>query len=145
LYVQQKVVLDINIGNDGKVTDKLSITYNNPQKYDAWLNQRNRDYLRIYVPKGAKLLSNKGSDNKVTTIEDELGKTVFEAFLEIRPQNSRTIEFEYELPQAFSGNEYNLLIQKQPGKSAFEYEIKVNGRTKERFELDTDKELKIAI
>lgn len=145
LYVEQKVVLDINIGNDGKVTDKLSITYNNPQKYDAWLNQRNRDYLRIYVPKGSKLLSNKGSDVKVTTIEDELGKTVFEAFLEIRPQNSRTIEFEYELPQTFTGNEYNLLIQKQPGKPAFEYEIKVNGRTKERFELITDKDLKFAI
>ena len=145
LYVEQKVVLDINIGNDGKVTDKLSITYNNPQKYDAWLNQRNRDYLRIYAPKGSKLLSNKGSDVKVTTIEDELGKTVFESFLEIRPQNSRTIEFEYELPTTFSGNEYNLLIQKQGGKKPFEYEVKVNGRTKEKFLLDADKEIKISI
>jgi hypothetical protein len=138
-------VLDINIGNDGKVTDKLSITYNNPQKYDAWLNQRNRDYLRIYVPKGSKLLSSKGSDVKVTTIEDDLGKTVFESFLEIRPQNSRTIEFEYELPTTFSGNEYNLLIQKQGGKKPFEYEVKVNGRTKEKFLLDADKEFKISI
>lgn len=145
LYVEQKVLLDINKADDGKVTNKLSITYNNPQKYDAWLNQRNRDYLRIYVPKGAKLLSNKGSDVKVTTIEEELGKTVFEAFLEIRPQNSRTIEFEYELPTTFSGNEYNLLIQKQGGKKPFEYEVKVNGKTKEKFLLDADKELKLSL
>jgi hypothetical protein len=145
LYVEQKVELNITTDNSGKVTDKLSITYNNPQKYDAWLNQRNRDYLRIYVPKGSKLISNKGSDVKVTTIEDELGKTVFEAFLEIRPQNSRTIEFEYELPTNFSGNEYNLLIQKQGGKKPFEYEVKVNGRTKEKFLLDADKELKLSL
>lgn len=145
LYVEQKVELNITTDNSGKVTDKLSITYNNPQKYDAWLNQRNRDYLRIYVPKGSKLISNKGSDVKVTTIEDELGKTVFEAFLEIRPQNSRTIEFEYELPTNFSGNEYNLLIQKQGGKKPFEYEVKVNGRTKEKLLLDADKELKLTL
>ncbi len=144
LYVEQKIMLDITTDNAGKVTNKLAITYNNPQKYDAWLNQRNRDYLRIYVPKGSKLLSNKGSDVKVATFE-ELDKTVLEAFLEIRPQNSRTIEFEYELPNAFSGGEYNLLIQRQPGKEAFEYEIKVNGRTKEKFLLDTDRELKIQL
>ena len=143
LYVEEKVELDTTI-KDGKVTHKLVIDYSNPRKYDSWLNQRNRDYLRIYVPKGAKLISSKGSDVKVETKED-LGRTYFEAFVEVRPENSRKIEFEYELPNKLQGNEYNLLIQKQPGSKDFEYTVKVNGKQKEKFNLETDKDLKISI
>jgi hypothetical protein len=144
LYVQQNVKLDINIDSSGKVTHKADINYNNPQVYDRWLNGINRTYVRLYVPKGSKLISSKGSENAVTTIED-LDKTVFEAFIQVRPANSRQLIFEYELPQPFSGKEYDLLIQKQPGTKDFQYEIKVNGNTKEKFELNTDKELKIAL
>lgn len=143
LYVQHNVNLDINI-KDGKVTHKLDINYNNPQVYDRWLNGINRTYVRIYAPKGAKLISSKGSEVPVTTIED-LDKTVFEAFIQIRPANSRELIFEYELPQPFTGKEYDFLIQKQPGTKDFPYEIKVNGSTKEKFELNTDKELKIQL
>lgn len=145
MYVEQKVLLDINTGDSGKITNKLTITYNNPQKYDSWLNQRNRDYVRIYAPKGAKLINSKGSDIKVTTIEEELGKTVFEAFIEIRPQNSRDLYFEYELPSPFTEKEYPLLIQKQGGKKDFDYEIKVNGKSKEKFKLEADREFKLQL
>lgn len=145
LYVQQKVGLDVNIDRNGKVTNKLSIEYSNPQAYSTWLNNRNRDYVRIYVPKGARLINSKGSDVKVTTIEEELGKTVFEAFIEIRPQNSRVLSFEYELPNKFEGKEYNLLVQKQGGKPGFEYEVKINGKKKADFKLNTDKELKLSL
>jgi hypothetical protein len=145
LYVEEEVTLEIDTKNVDKVKSKLSIKYNNPAKYKAWLNQRNRDYLRIYVPKGSKLTNSKGSDVAVTTIEDELGKTVFEAFLEIRPENSRTITFEYELPKGASGKEYPILIQKQPGTKDHKYTIKVNGKTKEEFKLSSDKKLNLSI
>lgn len=145
LYVEQSVLLDIKTDSSGKVTNKLTIDYKNPQKYDSWLNQRNRDYVRIYVPKGSKLVSSKGSDVKVTTIDEELGKTVFEAFIEVRPQNSRTLEFEYTLPNNISGKDYPILVQKQPGKRAFDYEIKINGKSKQKFTLDADKDLKLQI
>lgn len=144
LYVQQSVKLDINIDNAGKVTHKADINYNNPQVYDRWLNGINRTYVRLYAPKGSKLISSKGSESAVTTIED-LDKTVFEAFIQVRPANSRQLIFEYELPQPFTGKEYDLVIQKQPGTKDFEYEIKVNGNTKEKFNLDTDKQLRIGI
>ena len=144
LYVQQSVKLDINIDDSGKVTHKADINYNNPQVYDRWLNGINRTYVRLYAPKGSKLISSKGSEVAVTTTED-LDKTVFEAFIQVRPANSRQLIFEYELPQPFSGSEYDLLIQKQPGTKDFEYEIKVNGTTKEKFNLDTDKNLKISL
>lgn len=141
LYVTYDAVLEINDS-----IHKLTLNYKNPQAYNTWLNGINRDYLRIYVPKGSRLISSKGSQEEVTTIEDELGKTVFEAFFQVRPQNSVSLEFEYEVPQNFSkSKEYPILIQKQPGSKNFSYEIKVNGKTKEKFELDSDKELKLLI
>lgn len=145
LYVEQEAILDINIGKDGKVTNKLVVTYKNPQPYNSWLNGINRDYVRIYVPKGSKLKSSKGSEVKVTTIEEELGKTVFESFIQVRPQNSTNLSFEYELPEKFTGKEYPVMIQKQGGKKDFKYTIKVNGKVKEQFNLDTDKEFNIKI
>lgn len=139
LYVEEEVSLDID-GKSGK--HKLKLDYKNPQKYDSWLNQRNRDYVRIYVPKGSKLISSKGSDVAVTTIDEELGKTVFEAFIEVRPQNSRQLTFEYETPKIDEKNgKYPLLIQKQPGTKNHKYEVKVNGK-KQEFRLEMDKELR---
>ena len=142
IYVDQTVTQEINIKN-GKVTKKIAIEYKNPQPFNTWLNGINRDYVRFYVPNGSKLLSSKGSEVPVTTIED-LGKTVFEAFIQVRPQNSRKLEVEYELPYNPDGK-YNLLIQKQPGAKDFHYIIKINGSQKADFKLDTDKEFKFGI
>lgn len=76
---------------------------------------------------------------------DELGKTVFDGFLQIRPQNSAKLIIEYDLPFGASGNQYPLLIQKQGGTRPFSYEVKVNGKTKEKFGLDADKQLNLSI
>ncbi len=137
LYIDQVVSQEINISG-GKVTKKVTIEYKNPQAFNTWLNGINRDYVRFYVPKGSKLISSKGSEVEVTTIED-LGKTVFEAFIQVRPQNSRKLELEYEIPYQPSG-QYKLLIQKQPGAKDFRYIIKINGSQKADLKLDTDKE-----
>lgn len=145
LYVEADAKLDINIDSSGKVRHKLELNYKNPQVYNSWLNGINRTYVRVYVPKGSKLISSKGSAVNVTTIDDDLGKTVFEGFIQVRPASSQQLVFEYELPDNFSGKDYDLLIQKQPGTKNFEYAINVNGSTKEKFKLDTDKDLNIKI
>lgn len=140
LYVTQDVSLEI----DSKTQKhKLTIDYKNPDIYSTWLNGINRDYVRVYVPQGAKLTSSKGSDVAVTTIEKELNKTVFEAFIQVRPQNSRQLIFEYDLTEKFLENPYPLYIQKQPGTKDFDYEIKIDGKTKTHFKLATDTELKL--
>lgn len=142
LYVDQTVTQDIS-KNGNSIKKKITIEYKNPQPFNIWLNGINRDYVRVYVPKGSKLLSSKGSDNPVTTIED-LGKTVFEAFVQVRPQNSRKLELEYEVPYKPEGD-YKILIQKQPGAKDFRYIIKSSGVTKEDLRLDADKEFKFRI
>ncbi len=145
LYVTQKVELNLNVSNQSR--NQLTIEYSNPQKYDRWLNGINRDYVRIYVPKGAKLISSKGSEVNVTTKEDEvLNKTYFEAFIQVRPQNSTRLEFEWELPENYGQDgQYPILIQRQPGAKDFEYTVKIDGKLKEKFNLNSDKELKLEI
>lgn len=141
LYVEYEANLEIDTKDISKAKHKLTINYKNPQPYNTWLNGINRDYVRIYVPKGSKLTSSKGSDVKVTTIEEELGKTVFEAFIQIRPQNSRQLVIEYETFNPKSAGGYPLLIQKQPGTRDFKYEVKINGSKKAEFKLSEDKDL----
>jgi len=146
LYVEEKVTLDIKAGNDGATTNKVTIEYKNPQPFNTWLNGILRDYVRIYVPRGAKLVSSKGSDDPVTTQVDEgLNKTYFEAFVQVRPQNSRTLQVEYTLPDNVAGKNYPLLIQKQPGAKDFKYTVKINGSTKAQFDLSSDKNLDLPL
>lgn len=139
LYVEQTVTQEISKQNDGTYKKKITIEYGNDQPFGIWLNGINRDYVRFYVPKGSELINSKGSEVKVTTIED-LGKTVFEAFVQIRPQNSRKLEIEYTIPYKPQG-QYKLLIQKQSGAKDFQYKVKFNGATKADFKLDQDREL----
>lgn len=139
LYVEQQVIQEISI-KGGEVKKKITVEYKNPQPFGVWLNGINRDYVRFYVPRGSKLISSKGSEDPVSTIED-LGKTVFEAFIQVRPQNTRKLEVEYEIPYQPKG-EYNLMVQKQPGAKDFTYKIKINGSQKADFKLDTDREFK---
>ncbi len=143
LYVDQIVTQEIKTGQDGKTVKKLTIEYKNPQPFNIWLNGINRDYVRIYVPKGSKLITSKGSNQKVNTTE-ELNKTVFDAFITVNPQNSRVLSFEYEIPYNPS-NEYKLLIQKQPGAKDFLYKVNINGKRQPEFDLDRDIELDFKI
>lgn len=145
LYVQEKVTYDINIDSSGNAKNKVTIEYKNPQKFNTWLNGILRDYVRLYVPQGSKLLSSKGSDDPVKASDDvELNKTYLEAFLTVRPENSRTLTLEYSLPNKITGKNYPLLIQKQPGAKDHHYIIKINGNKKAEFDLTADKELNLS-
>lgn len=145
LYVEEKVTYDIKVDSSGNVSNKVTIDYKNPQPFNTWLNGILRDYVRIYTPKGSQLVSNKGSDDPVNTLQDEeLNKTYFEAFVQVRPQNSRTLSFEYTLPNKVQGKSYPLLIQKQPGAKDHHYVVKINGSTKAEFDLTSDKQLNLS-
>ncbi len=82
LFVQQSVRVDLNINNSGEVSQILAISYKNPEPHSdcnlesggLCLNATLRNFQRVYVPKGTKLSSSKGSQVKVETKED-LGKT----------------------------------------------------------------------
>jgi hypothetical protein len=144
LYVTEEAELQTEVADSGSVKHTLNLTYKNPQPHDNWLNADLRDFLRIYVPKGAKLLDAQGSEIEALTY-DELDKTVFEAFFTLRPMGVAKLSFTYELPSELTfGDKYKLLIQKQGGAKNNAYTVTVNGQAKE-FELDGDRELEFNI
>lgn len=115
------------------------------------------DYVRVYVPRGSRLLGVEGSDH-APEIGEEQGKTVFSAFLVLAPGATRTLIFRYELPfspllrgegsgvgpisslpilsgrgvggegQPPSVRSYRLLFQKQPGTPNVPVEVQLTGR-----------------
>ena len=135
---------------DGSVVKTVTIHYKNPheasdcnlERGGLCLNAEYRDWIRIYVPKGSELISSQGATGKLTSSED-LGKTVFEGLMTVRPQGVGTLVVTYKLPANLTKTPLPLLIQKQPGTPGFTYNIMVNGRTRETFKLDTDTETKI--
>ena len=88
------------------------------------------DYVRVYVPRGSRLLRVVGSDSQ-PEISEEVGKTVFAAFFAVAPGESRELRFDYELPSEVVGGahspRYRLLVQKQPGSSDSLMQISVSG------------------
>lgn len=149
MFVTQKVKVETNIKGDGTVEKTVTIDYQNKYPHSdcnlerggLCMNATLRDWLRIYVPKGAKLTSFQGSE-KATKTYDDLGKTVFEGFLNINPEGSSKVVVKYELAQKIKENEYKILIQKQAGTYNNAYEVLLNGSTLKKFELLKDIEIK---
>jgi len=151
-FIRQTVEQKIEVGGNGRIVKTVTIEYKNPsppsncnlEAGQLCLNAPYRNWFRIYVPKGAKLLESSGSEAEVKTYED-LDKTVFEGFFgdkyPLRPQGSAKLVFKYELPIVLKG-EYKLLIQKQPGTDEPLYSVILGGQ-KEEFGLKTDKEIKL--
>jgi len=145
MYITRQVEQEIEMGN-GTVTKTVSISYHNPRKGSncnleagqLCLNGVYRDYVRLLVPKGSKLLSVVGSEVKEQVSED-LDKTVFEAFFTMRPESQSKIVFKYELPP-LDLSTYKLLIQKQPGLPIVKHTITLNGNQIE-VDVNEDKEL----
>lgn len=151
MYIQQSVRMDYNTGKDGVITKTVTITDRNPQAYSdcnlerggLCLNATLRDFQRVYLPEGSTLTSTKGSEVKVET-RKELGKTMFESFFRVNPLGKSEISYTYTLPfKLKSGSPLPLFIQKQPGVEKVAFEIYVNGRKQDAFDLRSDKELNI--
>jgi len=101
---------------------KVKLYYENTGQF-TWKTTRYRTYNRIYVPLGSELISYR-FDNELVDLEnidnfEELGKQTFGHFFIVEPKESKTAEIVYKLPEIVEnqlrGNQYNLIIQKQPG------------------------------
>ena len=144
LYIQQKIEQDINIDKGGKVTKKVTVTIKNPKQFDGWLNSTYYDWMRFLVPAGSELISSESYSSVSKT--DELGKKVFTTYTFAKPLGENRVSVTYTLPfKVKKGEEYKLLIQKQPGTIGSEVIIRLNGKQIEKFHLTVDKEIKFKI
>jgi hypothetical protein len=142
LYAYENVTQDIEVSGDGTVVKTVTITYQNPEKHDGWLNSVLPTWVRVYVPKGSELIASEGLEATTDPYED-LEKTVYSGYFELRPEGVSKVTFKYKLPFKIS-KEYKLLIQKQPGTDAFLYTINL-GKHMEEFKLNVDREIKIEL
>lgn len=157
LYVKHEVNSETTIAGDGSVERKLIITYRNPKPHSncnmedggglgrggLCINATLRNWVRVYVPEGSTLVEFKGSEMKTQTY-DELGKTVFEGFLGVKPEGKAEVTVTYKLPFKVANEEdYKLLIQKQPGTDAHTYSVSVNGGLISNTPLLTDQVIRV--
>ncbi len=155
MFIERSVKQEIEIGGDGTVTKMITIDYRNPappsncnlEAGELCLNGLYRDWVRLYVPEGSELIEATGAEIEAKVYED-LGKTVFETFYgdqaPLRPEGKKQLTFKYKLPfKLEKGEDYQLLIQKQPGTYNPEYEI-ILGNQQEIFELTTDRNLQFS-
>ncbi len=151
LFTTEDVTQNYKKESDGTITKTITINYKNPfspsdcnlERGKLCLNAVLRNWIRIYVPKGSKMLDSQGSEVKMITY-DELGKTVFEGFLTVRPKGIAKFTISYTLPFKLANNSpLPALYQKQGGTPGFDYTVLVNGSKKEKFQLLTDKTLKL--
>lgn len=149
MFVKNTVKLEINVAGDGSVTKKITISFKNPapasncnlEAGQLCLNGILRNWIRIYTPVGSTLVEFKGSEKETVSYE-ELGKTVFEGFMTVKPQGAAEVEVSYKLPfRVKKGEVYKMLIQKQAGTEKSEYSVFYNGKQIEKSLLLTDKEI----
>lgn len=148
IFLSEAVTNNYSVASDGTITKKVTITYKDPfpasdcslKDGGLCLNAEYKDWLRVYVPKGSKLVSDSGSQKTLVTY-NSLGKTVFEGFVTVQPAGGfSTFSVTYTLPfKAPANNQLPLMIQKQPGATNNPYTITVNGNTVDQFTLKTDK------
>lgn len=155
MFVSEKLVKDTTVNSDGTITTKLTIDYKNPypgsdcglESGGLCLNAPLRNWVRVYVPQGSKIVESRGSqspkDNKPTPMEtyDSLGKTVLEGFLVVNPMGTVKLEVTYTSPVSLTDGKYRILIQKQAGTDNQELLLRLNGKDRKKIELLTDIEI----
>jgi len=115
---------EIDISNINEPTAKLQITYINNGRFTHFTT-RYRTWSQLYVPAQAELLRYEGvevTDKEgpageiVEEIDPHSGRKVWSYFKSVEPGTQETVTIEYKLPPTvMSGDEYSLLVQKQPG------------------------------
>ena len=136
-----------------KLIKKVTVEYTNTappsncnlEAGELCLNGIYRNWFRVYVPQGSKLIKMTGSEVE-PLVYDELGKTVFEGFYgdsnPLYPKSKLQISIEYELP--FNKDTFNLTIQKQPGKDSVNHSFYFNGELFDEEEITTDSQRTIS-
>lgn len=127
--MERSIAYKVTQDETGALIADARITYRNTAKGFDDFTTRYRTYTRLYVPTGSILLSSDGAmANDRTTrkgtvdVTEDLGRTVFGAFIAIEPQEEGSLQFQYRLPDsvrdALRQGSYRLSVFKQPGTIA---------------------------
>jgi hypothetical protein len=99
--------------------------------------------MRILVPEGTELVEATGFDENTVAVGTDLGKTLIEGFFALQPQSQKTLKLTLSIPYT-PGEEYRLMIQKQPGTYSPKHTVTI-GDSFEEFDLTADKTVEIPL
>lgn len=125
-FVTRPTHLDINIGNNGEITNTLTVTYTNSSYEGMFPGGTYKNYFQTYLPPNTRIRSITVDDVEV----DDYDETNFEyktvGFLvEVPPQDSKTVKIRYTLPTTIISGEgvYQLIFQKQIGSPNYDLQL----------------------
>ncbi len=137
-FTTKKVTHTLERENDKWVrTVKIEYNYKQPSDEFAPFVKRFRDWVRVYAPLGSQIISVDGTEDGSST-DQELNKTFFTGYVEMGPNETKTLTFKYYLPSGkVNSDTYSLMIQKQGGIDTETHVVVVNGKSQE-IKLDKD-------
>lgn len=118
-YVRRSVNYSVDLSTE-KPTATLEINYFHTAAQRNWMTRNYLSYLRIYVPKGSKLLEAENFDDHITG--SEFDKNFFGAIVKVPIAESKKVKLVYELPPEIVDG-YQLKIQKQAGITEVPFEF----------------------
>ncbi len=144
LFTTTDIQQEVSVPANGQITKKLTLTYRNNRKGDncnleaglLCLNAQLRDWNRIYVPKGSKLVNAQGYSDGTAKQYDEGDFTVIDGEFKLEPMSQSKIVVEYTVPYTDTTT-YKLKMWKQAGVKDFPVLMDVNGG-QDKLTLDKD-------
>ncbi len=134
--IERELTYELYQTSDGEYVAKAKMTFNHRGKFD-WRTTRYRDYARVYVPIGSKLIKTSGSMKTDKSSESgvidqgvENGRQWYGTFISIEPGHTGELSFEFyvspEVVKRLKANDYRLLVQKQLGTNNVKLTLKLN-------------------
>jgi len=137
--IEQSVHYQVNLSRE-TATAVLTLRYTNRSQgaaecvagsgYEATYQEMMQgcywDYVRVYAPRGSRLLEVSGNA-QLPEVSEEAGKAVFSTLLTLAPGQAHELVFNYSLPTYLAtdlaSGQYRLLVQKQPGTTPIPLQV----------------------
>jgi hypothetical protein len=134
LFINYDIKQEVSSPSNGQINKKVTITYKNNHRGDncnleaglLCLNSTLRDWNRIYLPKGSKLVNAQGYRNGTANQYDEGDFTVIEGEFTLDPLSQAKLQIEYTVPYTDTKN-YSVQVWKQAGSHSIPLVFDVNG------------------
>lgn len=142
-YIKRNIEYNVDLTGEKPIAD-VFITYKHTATYGDWRTSDYHSYLRIYTPKGTKLLEREMVSYPLEN--EEFGKTYFGFTLHTLINRETKVRLKYELPESVRQGDYKLLLQKQSGVGEVPVKVKVKNKDGEFEKTDTlRKDLKFEV
>lgn len=121
-YIKRSIEYNVDLTGEKPIAE-VFLPYQHTATYGDWRTSDYHSYLRIYTPKGTKLLEREMVSYPLEN--EEFGKTFFGFTLHVLINRGTNVRLKYELPESVREGSYKLLIQKQSGVGDVPVKIKV--------------------